>query len=68
MDKEIDLEEEYQFSHEEGTESQAGESSAPRAARHQGSTGRAGGETERKAGAEGDVGEPSRSGSARVAP
>ena len=47
-DKEIDLEEEYQFSHEEGTRSEAGESSAPSAARNPGSTGGAGGETERK--------------------
>ena len=68
IDKEIDLEEEYQFSHEEGTRSEAGESSASNAARNQGSTGGAGGETERQAGAEGDdFGEPTRSGSARRA-
>ena len=64
MDKEIDLEEEYQFSPEEGTERQAGESSAPRTARNQGSAVGAGGETERKAGIEANAGEPSKSGSA----
>src|SRR6202008_3949898 len=61
------LEEEEQVCHEEGTESESGESSAPSAARTQGSTGRADGETEREAGAEGNFGEPRRSGSARRA-
>jgi hypothetical protein len=56
IDKEIDLEEEYQFSHEEGTDSEADcESSAPSPARAQGSTGGAGGETKRKAGSEASV-------------
>src|SRR6516164_5388238 len=69
INKEIDLEEEYQVSHQEGTDSEADcESSAPSPARAQGSTGGAGGETKRKAGTEGDdFSEPTRSGSARRA-